>query len=340
MKKLFESAIQALTENQSFVMVSVLTSSGSTPRSAGAIMLVFEDDHTEGTIGGGRAEYEAQLHAVSLLKTGSCDTVRYTLNTDEIKNLGMICGGDITVHFQFIKGESFLPLFRHLVSLYTKNKNSWFIRRIRNNEVVSVSIYENAVPAFGEEIEGCLLTQLLKNTPVYLPGSTAYFAEPILQAGYVYVFGGGHVSQTLVPVLARLGFRIVVYEDREAFATKELFPDAEKIILGDFTKLKASITLTPYDYAIIVTRGHQADYEVLSQVLAGPFFYLGCIGSRKKIALTKERLRNQGFTEKALDAMHSPIGLPIKAETPAEIAISIAGELIQYRAEHSIGNPT
>ena len=337
MKKLFESAIYALTQNQSLVMVSVLASSGSTPRSAGAVMLVFEDGHAEGSIGGGRAEYEAQLHAASLLKTGCCDIVPYIMHADEVKNLGMICGGDITVHFHFIKGDAFLPLFEHLASLYTQNKNSWFIRQLCGSQVTSVSVYENNVLTFGDAVKDNLLPELLKNTSVYLPGDTAYFAEPVVQAGYVYIFGGGHVSQALVPVLARLGFRIVVYEDREAFATGELFPDAEKIILGDFSRLHDFITLTPYDYAIVVTRGHQADFEILSQVLAEPLFYLGCIGSRKKVAFTRERLHKLGFTEEQMDTIHAPIGLPIKAETPAEIAISIAAELIQHRAEHSIG---
>ena len=84
---------------------------------------------------------------------------------------------------------------------------------------------------------------------------------------------------------------------------------------------------------VIMTRGHQADFDVLAQVLKQPLAYIGCIGSRKKIAVTKERLTALGYPENIYDRVHSPIGLSIGAETPAEIAVSIAGEMIQCRAE-------
>ncbi len=83
-----------------------------------------------------------------------------------------------------------------------------------------------------------------------------------------------------------------------------------------------------------MTPGHQADYEILEQVLRTPATYIGCIGSRKKVALTRERLAAAGFSQQDIDRVHAPIGLPILAETPEEIAISVAAEMIRHRAEH------
>ena len=93
------------------------------------------------------------------------------------------------------------------------------------------------------------------------------------------------------------------------------------------------MTLTADDYAVVMTPGHQADYEVLAQVLRSEAGYIGCIGSRGKIAKTRERLLADGFTDADLARVHAPIGLPILAETPEEIAISVAAEMIEHRAK-------
>ncbi len=168
-----------------------------------------------------------------------------------------------------------------------------------------------------------------------LKSDSSLYVEPLVSCGTVYVFGGGHVSQELVPVIAHVGFRVVVYEDRPDFATEELFPAAQKLIVAPFTELFDYISIRERDYVIIMTRGHQADYEILNRVMRTASSYVGVIGSRNKKEVTFKRLLGDGITEKELQRIHTPIGLPIKAETPAEIAISIAGELICHRAQRS-----
>ena len=115
-------------------------------------------------------------------------------------------------------------------------------------------------------------------------------------------------------------------------ADPALFPGVQEVILGDFQDLAAPITLTEKDSAVVMTRGHQADFEILAQLLRRPMAYIGCIGSRRKIAETRRKLSELGFPDDAYDVVHSPIGLNIGAETPAEIAVCIAAEMIQCRA--------
>ena len=122
------------------------------------------------------------------------------------------------------------------------------------------------------------------------------------------------------------------YDDRPEFADPALFPQAESVLSGDFTKIGEKITLTADDYVVIMTRGHQADYEVLEQTLRSGVKYLGCIGSRRKLTLCRERLLAAGFTAEEYAAVHAPIGLPIGAETPEEIAVSVTAQLIAVRA--------
>jgi len=140
------------------------------------------------------------------------------------------------------------------------------------------------------------------------------------------------VSQALVPAIAAVGFRPVVYDDRPEFADPVLFPQAEKTLCGPFTDLSRRISVTADDYVVVMTRGHQADYEVLAQTLRSGAKYLGCIGSRKKLALCRDRLLAAGFTAEEYGAVHAPIGLAIGAETPEEIAVSVTAELIAVRA--------
>ena len=143
---------------------------------------------------------------------------------------------------------------------------------------------------------------------------------------------GGHVSRALVPVLSSVGFRPVVYDDRPEFADPALFPAAEGVLCGDFTDLARQVTVTADDYVVVMTRGHQADYEVITQVLRSGARYLGCIGSKRKLALCRDRLLQAGFTPEEYARLHAPIGLAIGAQTPEEIAVSVAAEMIAVRA--------
>ena len=170
---------------------------------------------------------------------------------------------------------------------------------------------------------------LLQNKAVIRDG---WFAVPVVKAGRTFVFGGGHVSQALVPAIAAVGFRPVVYDDREEFADAKLFPQAEQVIYGDFEHIADHLTVTPDDYVVIMTRGHQADYEVLTQVLRSGAKYIGCIGSKRKLAICRDRLLKADFTEEEYAVVHAPIGLAIGAETPEEIAVSVAAEMIAVRA--------
>ena len=318
------------------VLVSVIASSGSTPRGAGALMAVFRDGTSSGTIGGGAVEYEAQKHAAGLFDAKSSHIASYTLSKNDVADLGMICGGEVTVLYEYIgcfENRQY-DMIKYMRGALDRNENTWLIRRIERDKPPETTLYDSkglhfAVLSREEEI-----TPLLGNAPAFSHGDIQYYAEPLSRSGRVYVFGGGHVAQELVPVLNRIGFPVTVYEDRENFARIELFPDADYIIRGEFTEISELISVGEPDFVIIMTRGHQNDYEVLEQMLRTPARYVGCIGSSKKLAAVKQRLLEAGIPETAFARLRSPIGLRIKAETPAEIAVSIAAEMIQFRAEN------
>ena len=151
----------------------------------------------------------------------------------------------------------------------------------------------------------------------------------------VLIIGAGHVGKAIAPLTSYLGFGTVVIDDRPEFANRDRFPLADElVVLNDFQDVFSSIQTDENSYIIIVTRGHMADYEVLKQALTKPHGYIGMIGSKNKVREIYQMLLVDGFSQEELNRVYSPIGLPIHAETPEEIAVSIVAELIQVRTGH------
>ena len=337
MKELYEAIAKRLRNGESVVLATVLKSSGSTPRGAGAQMLVFENGTTMGTVGGGTVEYETGKLGVTLLREKRSEVKRYQLTNDQVADLGMICGGRVTVALQYIPASDirFETLFSDAANLCSKNEDAWLILLITDNGTT----FETAI-SDGNDVS-CTraftiadVRPFLWNKAVYEAGETAWFCMPIAVAGRTYVFGGGHVAQKLVPLLSFLHYSVTVIDDRPEFCNAEVFPDAESCrVIDSFDDALSGFDIGVGDEIVIMTRGHQSDYEVVEQALKTSAAYIGCIGSHHKVALTRKRLLAAGYSEQELSRLHAPIGLPIRAETPEEIAVSVAAEMIRCRAE-------
>jgi xanthine dehydrogenase accessory factor len=144
------------------------------------------------------------------------------------------------------------------------------------------------------------------------------------------VVGAGHVAQPMAHMGAMLGYRVTVLDDRPDFATRERFPDADRLIRADFSDPFADVTLHERSFLLLVTRGHKYDYECLIRALRadpGPA-YIGMIGSRRRVRATYVQLLDDGVDRALLERIHAPVGLDIGAETPEEIAVSVAAELV------------
>ena len=148
----------------------------------------------------------------------------------------------------------------------------------------------------------------------------------------VIIFGAGHVAMATVPLLENIGFSCTVYDDRAEFASEENFPEADRIICDSYEDVLKKVDVGERDYVIIMTRGHQYDYEIQKQILRTKAMFIGVIGSRAKLETISEKLIKDGYSKEDIDRFYAPLGLQIAAETPEEIAVSIAAELILVRA--------
>ena len=157
-------------------------------------------------------------------------------------------------------------------------------------------------------------------------------AEPFFPKERLIILGGGHVALPVAEFGARVGFLVTVVDDRLSFANPGRFPMAEKVVCDDFCHAIEELKIQESDYVCIITRGHRHDADCLRMIGKGKEpAYLGMIGSRRRVAIVKEGLLEEGYDAKRLGRLHSPIGLRIGGVTPEEIAISILAEIIEVK---------
>lgn len=170
------------------------------------------------------------------------------------------------------------------------------------------------------------------DTGMVCGGNMEFFMEPLLSDGRLYIFGGGHIALHLSRMADMLDWPYAVIEDREEFCNAQRFPNADELILKNPPEFAESHSFSKKDFIVLITRGHEHDYEIMRKVLSKPSAYLGMIGSKVKRRDIYRRLQNEdGYSADDLKKIHSPIGIDIGAETPQEIALAIMAELIQVK---------
>jgi xanthine dehydrogenase accessory factor len=169
------------------------------------------------------------------------------------------------------------------------------------------------------------------DTGLVCGGTLEIFVEPILPPAELFIFGAGHVAASLYKVARIAGFDVTIIDDREAYANRERFPEAQQVIAEDFDKAAAKLLPSESSYIVIVTRGHRDDMRMLRWAVQTPARYIGMIGSKRKTITIFKELQNEGLAAQLFDRVHAPVGLDIGAITPEEIAVSITAELIAAR---------
>src|SRR5437773_1292506 len=169
------------------------------------------------------------------------------------------------------------------------------------------------------------------DTGLVCGGTLDIFIEPVLPPASLYIFGAGHVAQSLYKIARLAGFDVSVIDDRESYANRERFPEAKDVIAEDFDQGMARLTPSDASYIVIVTRGHRDDMRVLRWAVQTRARYIGMIGSKRKTITIFRELVKEGIPEQLFDRVHAPVGLDIGAITPDEIAISITAEFIAAR---------
>jgi xanthine dehydrogenase accessory factor len=358
MNNVFTDLQELTARGEDGVLAVIFARAGSAPRTAGARMLVYQDGSISGTIGGGLLEARVQQIAVDVFRTRACRVEEFSLTGADASQMEMICGGEVAVLVEFIDGADARQniFYQALSQAATDRRRSWLITDLPDGEQftnVAHALINPTSPGAERNFGVATSIHLIDNLPeedlnafIQLPevstsrypvlfqsDQTRLLVEPLGAPGTLFLFGGGHVSQKLAPLADLLGFRTVVVDDRSEFANTERFPLVNEFVVPDRYEVAfQQCEIDAESYLVIVTRGHLHDKTVLEQALRTPAAYIGMIGSIRKRNAVYDELRADGFTDVDFSRVHSPIGLKIGAESPEEIAVSIAAELIQVRS--------
>lgn len=330
-----KNVISSAVSGHPLVLISVVSSEGSTPRSAGAMMTADTSGLLAGTIGGGVLEGQCLKEAASFLRKlqDGSSAARpagflrsFSLDNSQAGNLGMICGGTTSVLFTPIMPsdqETFQTALAHMQAgedcflLLPLDGFAPLCRRQPGDGSLPFS-------------KACLCSE----------DNRTCLCVPLTAPSRVFLFGGGHVSLELSQLLDRLEFPYIVIDDRTEFADRNRFPGALETFALPFEpellskNLSCSLAPRNTDAFCIMTRGHEGDEAAVRFALSTAASYIGVMGSRKKREALFSKLEKEGFPQ-VRNRVTTPIGLSIKAQTPAEIAVSVAAQLIAWRADLS-----
>lgn len=162
-------------------------------------------------------------------------------------------------------------------------------------------------------------------------GQLEIYIEPVEPLPHACIFGAGHISRSLSRLCSMLGFSVTVVDDRDSYANRDRFPEADEVIAGNYEEVFPKLEIHSGSYLIIVTRGHRDDMRVLRWAVTTEAGYIAMIGSRRKVISVVKELQKEGLAPELFRRVHAPMGLDIGAVTPEEIAVSVAAEMIAVR---------
>ena len=359
MEDLWDRAEELLAAGKPFVLATIIRTRGSVPREVGAKMVVPREGQPFGTIGGGCGEGEVLRRAYPLFQEHMPPrVVEVDLTGDFDQDEIQVCGGLMDVALDLWQPEEHSELAHALAEATRARRPTALVTAINPVAVLPAG----AKSCLSLNQDGAVLTPSLPLDPTAVRTFTASVSEgtpqlfaispqgevvedavargqdwprifvdvqPGLQT--LLIVGAGHIAQPLCEIGHMMGFRTVVVDDRWAFANRERFPHATDIHVGSFVDVLESLDINQQTFVVVVTRGHNWDEASVRTVLKRKPAYIGMIGSKRRAKATLERLAEHGYSPEALGRVHTPMGLDIAAETPAEIAVAIAAEIVRVR---------
>ncbi|MCX7030913.1 MAG: XdhC family protein, partial [Spirochaetes bacterium] len=322
-------------------LVTVVAVRGSVPRHVGSKMAVLPDGTIVGTVGGGLLEARAIERAKGCIAAGRSESLEVELTGAETLGATPVCGGVANLWIEYVADTS--P-FKAALSRLDEGRT-----------VVLASLRGGAGPGgAGDARPGPECAAVLDSEGALVEGrqhcadaadaakaaasgiavlndAADHFYDPILPPERLLVLGGGHVGRAVAGLAVGLDFKVTIADDRPGFSDPGRFPANVETLNGRYLDLIDRFPFGPSTYALIVTPGHLSDLDCTRAVLRKNYRYLGLIGSRRKVRMIMKQLVSEGHDRGRVEALHSPVGVDIGAETPEEIAVSILAEMIAVR---------
>ena len=297
------------------VLLYVMQSIGSSPGREGFCMAVNAKGEMAGSVGGGIMEHKFVEMAKEMLKDRSAEISIHRQIHDKSapkQQSGMICSGEQTILIYPVQKTDAIGI----------NK---LIETLNGNKSGQIFLQTSGISFQVNEIKKDSKLEILSETDWHFESSVGF--QP-----HIHIVGGGHCALALSKMMAMLDFYIHLYEDRPGLNTFEANVFAhEKILVSDYKQLENLIPENAHDFVVIMTFGYRTDDLAVRSLKQRKFKFLGVLGSKKKIEKMMSEYKLDGFDQNWLSSLAAPVGLPIKSQTPEEIAVSIAAQIVGFR---------
>lgn len=312
---IWHQVAKCLHNNISVMLLYVLESKGSSPGRQGFFMAVNADGEMEGSIGGGIMEHKfVEMAKEKLQISNSKFQIKKQVHDKSAAKdrSGMICSGEQTILiYQVQKNDK--ETIDAIILCLEENRNGTLTLSPGNLQ------FSETCPSRNFHFE-------MRSEEDWI------YREKIGYKNHLYIIGGGHCALAFSKIMAMMDFYIHLFDEREGLNTMQQngFVHEKKLILG-YEELGKLISSGENNYVVIMTFGYRTDDKALRALLDKQFKYLGLLGSKKKIEEMFNAYRSEGVSDEVLKKIYSPIGIHIKSQTPEEIAISIAAEIISVK---------
>ena len=331
----------------------VVRTFGSAPRPEGATLLVTEDGRIAGSVSGGCVEGAAAEEIERARRTGHSRVIRYGISDEQAWDVGLACGGTIDVLVEPAIPAAALDAAR--TSLGARGRGTAVITPLPpdspSSEFGEHPPGDGAPPAeplvlddagtlhgsLGSEVlDGELVEQAREalrrgqSRTVEL-GGRSLFVEAFPVRPRLVVVGATEIARSLVAIAGALGYERVVVDARPAFATKERFPDVDRLLNDWPDEAFAALDLGPNDAVAVLSHDPKFDEPAIAEALRRGARYVGAVGSRKTQGDRRARLREAGVSEDDMARLRGPIGLDLGGRAPSETALAIMAEIVADR---------
>ena len=360
MKELFQEIIYDLESGETVALATIVKRKGSVPREVGAKMLVHSGGKISGTVGGGCGEAEVWRSALNVIDTKRPSIVQVDLTEEIAMESQGVCGGifDVFVqpwHNKLLPGQPGMQDFARAINDALEGEQAVVLATIiaaggawrpcigqqmlvhENSETLGALTLPDAPAGLTlqliESAQKAISTGKphIENLPGLANAWAEIFIEPFVPNPVLLIAGAGHIAAPLASLAHLMNFSVSVTDDRASFASRERFPTARQLLVGDIESMLKNYPITPRTHIVLVTRAHAHDVQGLRAIIDSPAAYIGMIGSQRRVWAVFKLLHEEGVPAEKLARVRAPIGLDLGGGTPEEIALCIMAEIIMLR---------
>ncbi len=361
MRELFQELSRELEDGETVAVATIVRRKGSVPREVGAKMLVHRGGRISGTVGGGCGEAEVWRSALNVIDTQRPSTVQVDLTEEIAMESQGVCGGIFDVFIQpwhntVLPGQPVMRDFALAIQQALEGERAIVLITVvaagglwRSQVGQHMLVHEDGstvgsleFPAF---MPTSLTAQIVENAHHAISAGKPHiekisghqnswaelFVEPFLPPPVLLIAGAGHIAAPLASIAHLMRYSVSVTDDRVSFASRERFPDAKRVLLGDIEETLRNYPITSRTHIVLVTRAHAHDVQGLRAIIDSPAAYIGMIGSQRRVWAVFKLLHEEGIPAEKLLRVRAPIGLDLGGSTPEEIALCIMAEITRLR---------